>query len=252
MWLAQCTTTSVHSSATCAQAARTLEANDALKCGLLFPGCIYAASGHAVEAREFILFCKQQLLKPRTLEDYWKLFNEQIHRYNFSSESTFKLLLSNRSMGIGTCLTIYGLLPVNTTNSLQEQTLCSLHWPDDLASLTFHENRYGDVCVRWATTVISARLSQTASTVRRWAVAVVKLAALGNEIFFSLELDGATRNALYTSSELRELIANRAVELKRYNPSCEFVVAACFPSEEQDTRMREYFAHLVASVPNSQ
>ena len=57
--------------------------NNVLKSGILFPGCIYGASGHAGEANRFIKACKRDLTDTQVNEDGWSRF------WSFSSGFAF-------------------------------------------------------------------------------------------------------------------------------------------------------------------
>jgi hypothetical protein len=75
--------------------------NNALKTGLLFPGCIYGIVGSADCANELIVGFKESLGAERARQVLWERFREVANAQSYSQASAdqFKLLLSSRHAG---------------------------------------------------------------------------------------------------------------------------------------------------------
>ena len=77
--------------------------NNALKSGVLFPGCIYAISGNVEAASEFIEgFHRYGQGEYKSLSDLWKFFMYYINEFDFKQyeNSWFVLVLSSRESGM--------------------------------------------------------------------------------------------------------------------------------------------------------
>jgi hypothetical protein len=95
--------------------------NNALKTGLLFPGCIYGVIGNAKHANELILGFKRSTGTERALHILWERFQEVVRAHSFSEreDDRFKLLLSTRSSGVPA---FYILDPTKTNRLIAIET----------------------------------------------------------------------------------------------------------------------------------
>ncbi len=74
--------------------------NQALKTGILFPGCIFGRLGDDQASREFVISFKQSIWGIKdTPIGYWQRFKEFVESYKFrgGSDNRFKLILSQRA-----------------------------------------------------------------------------------------------------------------------------------------------------------